>query len=91
MTVSTVRSPTQRALLIAAAGVALCESLAEIPDIRDRGFEINPIWEPSKKSVMGPDCLGSLRITVIRRIPGVHATGTVEPAMTREKEDHGHR
>jgi hypothetical protein len=33
----------------------------------------------------------AIRITVIRRIPGVHATGTVEPVMTREKEDHGHR
>ena len=33
----------------------------------------------------------AVRITVIRRIPGVHATGTVDPAMTREKEDHGHR
>ena len=33
----------------------------------------------------------AVRITVIRRIRGVHATGTVDPAMTREKEDHGHR
>ena len=33
----------------------------------------------------------AVRITVIRRITGVHATGTVDPAMTREKEDHGHR
>ena len=35
--------------------------------------------------------LYAVRITVIRRITGVHATGTVDPAMTREKEDHGHR
>ena len=35
--------------------------------------------------------LYAARITVIRRITGVHATGTVDPAMTREKEDHGHR
>ena len=33
----------------------------------------------------------AVRITVIRRIPGVHATGTVDPAITREKEDDGHR
>ena len=35
--------------------------------------------------------LYAVRITVIRRITGVHATGTVDPAMPREKEDHGHR
>ena len=35
--------------------------------------------------------LYAVRITVIRRITGVHATGTVDPAMTREKEDRGHR
>ena len=35
--------------------------------------------------------LYAVRITVIRRITGVHATGTVEPAMSRVWANHGQR
>ena len=33
----------------------------------------------------------AVQITVIRRIRGVHATGTVEPAMSRVWANHGQR